>query len=168
MSRAGVSVRRAVEADGPVILNMIRELAEYERLSHLVTADEQALGAHLFGPRPYAEALIAEFEGEPCGYALFFHTYSTFVGEPGVYLEDLFVPKTFRGRGAGMALLRAVAAVAVERGCARLEWAVLDWNEPAVRFYEAAGGNPLSDWTTFRLDGSALAALADLADPGAS
>ena len=150
------SIREATAADVPAILGLIRELAEYERLLDMVVATEASLQQSLFGPRPFAEALIAEVGGEAVGFALFFHNYSTFLGKPGVYLEDLFVRPAFRGQGLGQMLLTRVAQIAVERDCGRMEWSVLNWNEPAIRFYESLGARPLSDWTTYRLTGDAL------------
>lgn len=155
-----VAVRPATIADLPLIAALIRELAEYERLSDEVRFDETTLGEHLFGPRPYAEAVIGEVDGTPQGFALFFHNFSTFEGRAGIYLEDLFVRPAVRGCGLGKALLLHLAWLAVERGCARFEWAVLDWNEPAIGFYCKLGARPMEDWTVMRLDGAALAALA--------
>ncbi len=152
-------IRAATVADVPAILGLIRELAEYERLLDMVVATEASLQRSLFGPRPFAEALIAEVEGEAVGFALFFHNFSTFLGKPGVYLEDLFVRPAFRGRGLGKALLTRVARIAVERDCGRMEWSVLNWNEPAIRFYESLGAQPLSDWTMYRLTGDTLRRL---------
>ncbi len=157
----GLSIRRAVVDDVPLILALIRELAEYEKLAHEVVATEDGLRASLFGERPYAETLIAEQDGQPAGFALFFHNYSTFLGQTGLYLEDLYVRPEFRGRGIGLALLRELAALALERGCGRLEWWVLDWNEPAIEFYRKLGAQPMDDWTVYRLSGDALRALAD-------
>ncbi|RMF23098.1 MAG: GNAT family N-acetyltransferase [Deltaproteobacteria bacterium] len=139
---------------------MIGELADYERLTSELRADPDRLKEHLFGPRRYAEALIGEFDGRPAGYALFFHSYSTFLTAPGIYLEDLFVRRADRGRGLGRALLARVARIAVERGCARLEWAVLDWNQPAIDFYRSLGAVPVGGWTTYRLIGTPLERLA--------
>jgi GNAT superfamily N-acetyltransferase len=156
-----LTIREASEYDVPVILQLIRELAEYERLSHSVVATEAGLRETLFGPRPFAEALIAENGSDVVGFALFFHNYSTFLGQPGIYLEDLFVRPAYRGRGAGTALFRRLARLAVDRGCGRLEWAVLDWNEPALKFYRRVGAVPMDDWTVQRLTGEALARLAD-------
>ncbi|MFM2411106.1 MAG: hypothetical protein RL481_1934, partial [Pseudomonadota bacterium] len=130
------------------------------KLAHEVRFDEAVLGDRLFGPRPYAEVLIGEIDGEPQGFALFFHNFSTFEGRPGIYLEDLFVRPEARGSGLGKALLQRLAALAVERDCARLEWAVLDWNEPSIGFYKALGARPMDEWTVFRVDGAALEALA--------
>ncbi len=151
-------IRPATSADTPAIARLIRGLADYERLSHAVTLDEGRLREHLFGPRPFAETLLAEEAGEVVGFALFFHNYSTFVGRPGLYLEDLFVEPARRGKGHGKALLRAVARLAVERGCGRLEWSVLNWNEPAIRFYRALGAVRMDEWSVYRLSGDALAA----------
>ena len=153
-------IRPATAADTPTIAALIRALAEYERLSHSVFLDEGQLRTHLFGPRPFAEVLLAEEAKEIVGFALFFHNFSTFLGQPGIYLEDLFVRPEYRGRGHGTALLRALARVAVERGCRRLDWAVLDWNEPALRFYRSLGAGPQDDWTLYRLSGDALRTMA--------
>jgi GNAT superfamily N-acetyltransferase len=149
-----------VAADIDIILQFIRALADYEKLSHAVRADRDVLAGHLFGPRPIAEVLIAEHEGAPIGFALFFHNFSTFEGRPGIYLEDLYVNSEARGLGAGKALLARLAALAVERGCARLEWSVLDWNAPSIAFYKALGAAPMDEWTVMRVDGDALGALA--------
>jgi GNAT superfamily N-acetyltransferase len=155
-------IRPAVEADVPLILRFIRELADYERLLHEVVATEDRLRDTLFGARPAAEVVIAEdADAEPLGFALFFHNYSTFLAQPGIYLEDLYVRPEARGRGAGRALLAHLARLAKERGCGRLEWWVLDWNESAIRFYRSLGAQPMSDWTVFRLTGDDLARLAD-------
>ena len=151
-----LEIRAAMADDVPLILGFVRELAEYERLSDQVTATEDALRATLFGERPAAEVLIARRDGEPAGFALYFQNYSTFVAKPGIYLEDLYVKPAQRGHGIGRALLTRIAALAVERGCGRFEWAVLDWNEPAIGFYRKLGARPLDDWTVFRLSGDAL------------
>ncbi len=153
-------IERATEADVPLILRLIKELAEYERMADQVVASEDGLRETLFGARPSAEVLIAREGDEPAGFALFFHNYSTFLGRPGLYLEDLFVVPTFRGRGCGKALLQRLAAIAVERHCGRFEWSVLDWNEPAIGFYKKLGAKPLDDWTIFRVTGDALRNLA--------
>lgn len=150
----------AVPADIPVILSLIRELAEFERLLDHVTATEGQLREHLFGERPRAEVVIARAGEKVAGFALFFHNFSTFVGAPGIYLEDLFVRAEFRGQGCGEALLRHVARIVVARRCARFEWAVLDWNERAIDFYKGLGAQPLDDWTVFRVAGDALTQLA--------
>jgi len=139
---------------------LIRGLARYEKLEHEVTMTEEKLTAHLFGERRYAETLIAEDGGQPVGFALFFHSFSTFLAQPGLYLEDLFVIPALRGAGIGRALLERLAQVAVDRGCGRLEWAVLDWNKDAIRFYERLGAKPNSEWTVYRLSGEPLHALA--------
>jgi GNAT superfamily N-acetyltransferase len=156
-----LSIRPASRADLPLIAQFIRDLAEYERLADEVRFDEAELGERLFGPRPYAEVLIGEIDGIPQGFALFFHNFSTFEGKPGVYLEDLFVRPEARGSGLGKALLAALAQIAIERDCARLEWWVLDWNEPAIGFYKKLGAKPMDEWTTFRVEGDALKSLAD-------
>jgi GNAT superfamily N-acetyltransferase len=153
-------IRAAAEHDVPLILQFIRDLAEYERLSHKVIATEEALRASLFGSRRYAEVIIGEEDGAAVGFALFFHNYSTFLAQPGIYLEDLFVKPEARGRGYGKALLARLAQIAVERGCGRVEWAVLDWNAPSIAFYKALGALPMDDWTVFRLTGDALVTLA--------
>lgn len=154
------AVRPATPADLPLVAELIRALADYERLADEVRFDESVLGEMLFGDRPYAEVLIAEIDREPQGFALFFHNFSTFEGRPGLYLEDLFVRPGARGHGLGKALLTELARLAVERGCARLEWWVLDWNEPAISFYRSLDARPMDDWTVMRVDGPALAALA--------
>ena len=154
-------IRPATRADLPLIAQFIRDLAEYEKLVHEVRFDEATLAGHLFGSRPMAEVVIGEVGGEPQGFALFFHNFSTFEGRPGLYLEDLFVRPAARGPGLGRALLAHLAALAVERGCARLEWSVLDWNAPAIGFYEKLGARAMSDWTIMRVDGEALADLGD-------
>lgn len=155
-----VAIRFAAPADMPVIEGFIRKLADYENLADEVRLDPGVLEGHLFGARPMAEVLIAEIEGVPIGFALFFHNFSTFMGQPGLYLEDLFVEPEARGAGAGKALLARLAALAIERGCARLEWWVLDWNTPAIAFYESLGATAMDDWTTYRVEGDALGALA--------
>ena len=144
----------------PLILTFIRELAEYERLSHEVVATEDSLHEWLFGEKPVAEVLIAEYGAEAVGFALFFHSFSTFLGRPGIYLEDLYVRPAFRGRGMGEAMLVHLAKLAKERGCGRLEWSVLDWNEPSIRFYESLGAVAMQDWTVQRVTGEALDRLA--------
>jgi len=156
----GVTLRFATVEDTGVILELIRELAEYERLSHEAVADEWLLHEYLFGDRRVAEVIIAEEHGEPLAFALFFHNFSTFVGRPGIYLEDIYVRPRARGRGIGKALLVLLAKIAVERGCGRMEWAVLDWNEPAIGFYRKLGAAAMDEWTVFRLTGAALEDLA--------
>jgi GNAT superfamily N-acetyltransferase len=155
-----MTLRPATIDDVPQILAFIRALAEYERLLHAVVATEDGLRLALFGPRPHAEVVIAEDGGAPVGFALFFHTFSTFLGQPGIYLEDLFVVPEARGHGVGRALLAHLARLAGERGCGRVEWAVLDWNAPAIRFYEGLGARPNAEWTVYRLTGDPLTALA--------
>ena len=156
-----ITIRSAAPGDLQLIAALIRELAEYERLAHEVRFDDEHLAAHLFGPRRYAEVIIGEIDGSPQGFALFFHNFSTFEGRPGLYLEDLFVRPEARGAGVGKALLGELARLAVERGCARLEWSVLDWNAPSIGFYRALGARSMDDWTTMRVDGAALRALAE-------
>ncbi len=157
-----VTVRTAAPGDIDVIHGFICALADYERLRHEVRADKILLARHLFGDRPMAEVLIAELDGTPVGFALFFHNFSTFEGRPGIYLEDLYVTPETRGHGAGKALLERLARLVIERDCARLEWAVLDWNQPAIDFYRALGARPMDEWTVNRVDGDALVALAGL------
>jgi GNAT superfamily N-acetyltransferase len=150
----------AVERDAPLILQMIKDLAEYERMSDQVMATESAVREALFGQHPSAEVVIAYSGDVPAGFALFFQTYSTFAGRPGLYLEDLFVRSEFRSLGFGKRLLAHLAMLAVERGYARFEWSVLDWNEPAIAFYKKLGAVPMDEWTIFRVTGNALEALA--------
>lgn len=149
-------IRPATPDDLPTIAALIRELAEYERLADRVVFDEARLRDHLFGPRPYAEVLMAEADGRAEGFALFFHNYSTFQGKPGLYLEDLFVRPAFRGRGLGKGLLVALAKLAVERNCCRVQWSVLDWNEPSIRVYEKIGAEAQKEWVRYRLSGERL------------
>ncbi len=158
---ADLVIRYATAKDCPAILQFIRELAEYERLSHEVVADEAQLRATLFGVKPAAEVLLAEIAGVPVGFALFFQSYSTFLAKPGLYLEDLFVRPSVRGKGVGGALMSALARIAVQRHYGRFEWSVLDWNQPALTFYATLGAVPQSEWTVQRLTGAPLAALAD-------
>ena len=153
------SIRPARPEDASEILRLICALADYEKLAHEAVGTEDALRQSLSGPKPAAEVLLAEEQGRPVGLALFFQNYSTFLARPGIYLEDLFVEPAWRGRGIGKALLTAVARLAVQRGCGRFEWAVLDWNTPAIEFYQALGARPLNDWTVFRLTGEALRRL---------
>ncbi|HEV7441897.1 MAG TPA: GNAT family N-acetyltransferase [Steroidobacteraceae bacterium] len=159
MSEA-ITIRPADEGDVGVILQFIRDLAKYEHLEHEVVATEGMLREALFGGRPYAEVVLACLNGEPVGFALFFHNFSTFLGRAGIYLEDLYVRPEARGHGVGRCLLTWLAATAVSRGCGRLEWAVLDWNEPSIRFYRNLGAVALDDWTTYRVTGPALSQLA--------
>ena len=156
-----LTIRPATRTDLPLIAQFIRDLADYERLAHEVRFDEVVLGDRLFGARPYAEVLIGEIDGAPQGFALFFHNFSTFEGKPGIYLEDLLVRPEARGSGLGKALLKRLAALAVERDCARLEWSVLDWNEPSIQFYKALGAKAMDEWTISRVDGDALGELAE-------
>ncbi len=160
---SGVRIVPATEADIPYILDMIRGLAEYEKLSHLVVATEERLRETLFGARPAAEVLLAWLQDECAGMALFCQNYSTFLARSGIFLEDLFVKPHLRRRGLGNALLARLASIAVERDCGRLEWDVLDWNEPSIGFYKSLGAVPMDDWTRFRLTGPALRNLADRA-----
>jgi GNAT superfamily N-acetyltransferase len=153
-------IRSATPADVSLILGLIRELAEYEKLAHQVVATEDDIRNSLFGLRPAAECLIAELDGAPAGFALFFHNFSTFLGKPGIYLEDLYVKPELRGKGVGRKLLAHLAQLALTRGCGRFEWAVLDWNEPAIGFYRSIGARMLDDWKINRLTGEALERLA--------
>ena len=160
-SESQAALRSAQVEDVPQILAFILELAEYERLAHIVTATEDLLRQSLFGPKPAAEAIIAAVDGVDVGWALFFTNFSTFNGLPGIYIEDLYVKPELRGRGIGKALLRRIATLAVERGCGRVEWAVLDWNEPSIQFYKSLEAKPLDEWTTYRLTGDSLKKLAE-------
>ena len=153
-------IERATERDVPLILRLIKGLADYEKLTDEVRATEDDLRQSLFGPNPSAEVVVGYAGDEPVGFALFFHNYSTFLARPGMYLEDLFVLPEWRGHGYGRQLLAHLATLAVERGCGRLEWAVLDWNEPAIGFYKSLGAKPLHDWTVFRVTGDGLHQLA--------
>jgi GNAT superfamily N-acetyltransferase len=153
-------VEKATARDVPLVLRFIRELAEYEKMLHGVTATEEGLRETLFGPRPSAEVLLAYDDEEPAGFAIYFFNYSSFVDRQGLYLEDLYVRPEARGKGAGRLLLSHLARIAIERGCCRLEWAVLDWNEPAIGFYKRLGAHAMDDWTVFRLSGEALQDLA--------
>ena len=154
-----ISIRPATSADLPLIAQLIRDLADYEKLLHEVRFDEAVLGQKLFGARAYAEVVIGEIDGAAQGFALFFHNFSTFEGKPGIYLEDLFVRPDARGTGLGKALLSHLAMLAVERDCARLEWSVLDWNSPAIGFYQKLGARLMDEWTVMRVDGTALQQL---------
>ncbi|MBO9621464.1 MAG: GNAT family N-acetyltransferase [Sphingomonas sp.] len=153
------NIRPSTPADVPLILRLVRELAEYEREPDAVVATEAMLHDALF-ERRFAEAVIAEKDGEAVGFALFFHNFSTWTGKPGIYLEDLYVTPEARGGGAGKALLRHIAGLALDRGCGRFEWAVLDWNQPAIDFYRAMGAAPMDEWTVQRVTGDALVRLA--------
>lgn len=162
---SGLTLRAAESRDAELILALVRELAEYEKLSGEVVADAERIRTALFGPRPAAEVVIAEYEGAPAGFALFFTNFSTFLGRSGIYLEDLFVRPAHRRHGIGRALLAHLAQLATARGCGRLEWAVLDWNEPAIQFYRELGARPMDEWTVFRVTDDALAALAAQSAP---
>jgi GNAT superfamily N-acetyltransferase len=159
-NRPGVTLRLATQADVPLILALVRELAEYEREPDAVEADESLLAANLFGQQPGAEVVIADVDGQPAGFALFFHNFSTWLGRRGLYLEDLFVRPEFRGRGVGQVLMAYLAKLAVDRGCGRFEWSVLDWNTPAIEFYRRLGAVGMDEWTVQRVNGDALHALA--------
>jgi len=157
--RGALTIRPANSDDISQLLELIGELADYERAPNEAVATPELIHEALFGERPSAEAVIAEWEGSPAGFALFFHNFSTWLGRPGLYLEDLFVRQTMRGRGIGKALLLHLARLARERGCGRMEWSVLDWNQPAIDFYRSLGAVPMDEWTVFRLDRNALNAL---------
>jgi len=160
-----ISIRPATPEDVPLLVSLVRELAEYEKLGHDVVATEQDFHVALFGPRPVIEAVIASVDGAPAGCALFFPNFSTFLGKPGLYLEDLYVRPPARGLGVGRALLQHLARIAVDRGWGRFEWSVLDWNEPAIGFYRKLGAEPLSEWTVFRIAGERLRKLASTNPP---
>jgi len=155
-----ISIRTATSDDVPTVALLIRTLSQYEKLEHEVAMTEDKLRATMFGPRSYAEAVLAEEDGKAVGFALFFHNYSTFLAQPGLYLEDLYVLESHRGKGIGKALLVRLAKIAVERNCGRMEWAVLDWNVDAIGFYEKLGAKPNSEWTVYRLTGDSLNGLA--------
>ena len=159
MPATQIQIRPARKADAALILAFIRELADYEELGHEVVAAIPQLEETLFGDTSYASVVIAQWDGKPAGFALFFSNYSTFLGLPGIYLEDLFVRPEFRGKGIGKALLVHLASMVVQRGWGRLDWSVLDWNKPAIDFYESIGARPLGEWLQFRLDGDALSVL---------
>jgi len=154
------TIRSTSADDCELILGFIQELADYEKLSHEVVATKETLAETLFGDRPYAEVLIGEFQGVAVGYALFFHNFSTFTGRPGIYLEDIFVKPAMRAKGFGKLMLAYIAKLAVERNCTRVEWSVLDWNEPSIQFYRSIGADPMDEWTVQRLDGAELAQFA--------
>jgi GNAT superfamily N-acetyltransferase len=164
-----LTIRPAAVEDVPLILAFIRELAKFERLTHEVVATEEDLRRTLFGEHPFAEVIIASIGDAPVGFALFFHNYSTFLAQPGLYIEDLYVRESHRGLGIGRAMFAHLARLARDRRCGRLEWWVLDWNERAIRFYERLSAQAMSDWTVYRLTGGALASLSDGGDsePGA-
>ena len=155
-SKSECKIRQATEGDCKIIMRFITLLAEYEKLAHEVVANEEKLAATLFGNNSNAEVIIAEYQGKPVGFALFFTNYSTFLAQPGIYLEDLFVETSMRGKGFGKALLTYLARIAVTRHCGRLEWSVLDWNQPAIDFYRSLGAVPMDGWTVNRLTGEAL------------
>jgi GNAT superfamily N-acetyltransferase len=157
---SGVKVRVATPGDVALVHGLMRGLAVYEKLEHALVSTEADLAEALFGAHRACEAIVAEIDGTPVGFALYYRTYSTFLGKPGLYLEDLFVVPEARGQGAGKALLARLAAITIERGYARLEWAVLDWNEPAIGFYKSLGAGPMDEWTVYRLTGAALSSLA--------
>jgi GNAT superfamily N-acetyltransferase len=157
---AALHIRPATADDAGLILRLIHELARYERAEDAVQTDEAGLRASLFGPAATAQALICEADGQPIGYAVYFYNYSTWLGRNGLYLEDLYVDPAHRGNGAGKALLRHLARQALDAGCGRFEWSVLDWNQPAIDFYEAAGARAQDEWTVYRLQGEALARFA--------
>lgn len=152
-------IRQAQEEDVPLLLDFIKQLADYEKLSHVVVADAESLRRTLFGEIAFAEVILADYQNQSVGFALFFHTYSTFLGKPGIYLEDLFVVPAMRGKGIGRQLLKYLARLTKERNCGRLEWSVLDWNKPAIEFYKNMGAVPMEQWTVFRLTGKALERL---------
>lgn len=151
----------ATEKDVPIIWGFIKDLAKYEKLESEVVATEDSLRKNLFGEKTFAEVLIAKENGFEVGFALFFHNFSTFLGKPGIYLEDLFVKENYRGKGYGKALLKKLAQITVERNCGRLEWSVLDWNEPSIKFYKNLGAVPMEDWTVFRVHKNSLLKLAE-------
>ncbi len=153
-------IRAAKEKDVPTILSFIKELAEYERLTHDVVATEEKLRQTLFGVHRYAEIVLGYYAEQPVGFALFFHNYSTFLARPGIYLEDLYIRPNMRGKGFGKAILKHLAKIATDRHCGRLEWSVLNWNEPAIRFYKSLGAQPMNEWTVFRVTGDSLKELA--------
>ena len=155
-----LTIRPAIDSDCTIILALIRELAEFEQLAHTVQATAPQLQEHLFGPHPKAEALIAEWDGQLAGFALYFHTFSTFLGQPGLYVEDIYVRPEFRRKGIGLTLFQHLAHLAVTRHCGRMEWSVLDWNTPAIEFYQSLGAVPMNEWTVQRLTGDALQTLA--------
>lgn len=154
-------IKKACKSDTPLILSFIKQLAEYERMSDDVVATEELLEEVLFGNSPSAEVVLAYYNNEPAGFAIYFFNFSTFVGRPGLYLEDLFVKPQLRGKGIGKALLIHLAKIAVEKKCGRFEWSVLDWNEPAINFYKSLGARPMDEWTVFRIDGEKLKSLSE-------
>ncbi|MBP1708265.1 MAG: GCN5-related N-acetyltransferase [Deltaproteobacteria bacterium] len=161
MSRKDLRIRVAGKEDVPLVFEFIKKLARYERLSHEVTVTEEILRENLFEGRRVAEAILAEHQQIAVGFALYFHNFSTFIGQAGIFIEDLYVDELCRGRGFGRALFLYIARLARERGCGRVEWSVLDWNRPAIQFYESLGAKPQSGWTTYRLAGEALQKLSE-------
>jgi GNAT superfamily N-acetyltransferase len=159
-----INLRVANESDVALILNFIKALAEYEKLSHEVTATDELLKQKLFGEKQVAEVILAFYKNEPAGFALFFHNFSTFIGKPGIFLEDLFVKPEYRSKGIGKILLSYLGVLAVERDCGRIEWAVLDWNDPAIKFYKKLGAKPMDEWTVFRVTGETIHDLANQLD----
>lgn len=158
---SSLKIRAAAGADVAVVFDLLMQLARYEKIEDSVEATPELLAETMFGPKSNVEVLLAEWDGEPAGVAVFFHNYSTFVGRPGMYLEDIFVPETHRKLGIGKALLRAVVRIAAERNCRRMDWTVLDWNEPAIGFYESIGAKVLTDWRIMRMDESAIQSFAE-------
>ncbi|PID44356.1 MAG: GNAT family N-acetyltransferase [Proteobacteria bacterium] len=156
-----IIIRKATQSDSGLLLTFIKELASYEKAEHEVTATESSLEASLFGDDSTTHAVICEKAGSPVGFAIYFFNYSTWLGKHGLYLEDLYITKVERGRGVGKVLLKHLAKIAVERGCGRFEWSVLDWNEPAINFYESLGAKPKSEWIGYQLTGQELVALAE-------
>lgn len=165
--KSNISIRPASKADCALILSFITELAVYEKLAHEVVATIEILEETLFSSKPYAEVLIADLDGQAVGYALFFYSFSTFLGRPGIYLEDIYVTPSKRGRGVGKILMKHIARLAVKRKCGRFEWSVLDWNEPSIQFYRSIGAAPMDGWTVQRVTGQALQDLADMGNDGA-
>jgi GNAT superfamily N-acetyltransferase len=159
--RDRLRIEQAVRSDVPTILSLIKELAAYEKLLHEVSATQEVLEETLFGERAFAEVVLARLDDTPVGYALFFHSFSTFLGRPGMYLEDVYIRPSVRGRGIGKSLLVYLARLAVERKCARFEWSVLNWNEPSIGFYKSLGAKPMDEWTVYRLAGESLEHLAN-------
>ncbi|MCU7496581.1 MAG: GNAT family N-acetyltransferase [Ignavibacteria bacterium] len=161
-TKTGISIRKACKSDTPLILSFIRQLAEYEKMSGEVVATQELLEEVLFGEYPSAEVVLAYCGSAPAGFAIYFFNFSTFLGRPGLYLEDLFVSPELRGKGIGKALLVHLAGIAVNKKCGRFEWSVLDWNEPAIKFYRSLGARPMDEWTVFRIDGEGLKKLAEI------